>query len=476
MDADRGDNHPSVPQQHSALTTILMDDSPLKAILQPWNHLCVSEYDSKKRKLDVEIAERELERKWLAERELERTWLAERELERTWLAERELERTSPAERERERTTWPPERDPKHTWPPERELERTWLAEREMERTWLAEREHAKEHLEEQEEGTTRVGTATDVDMAALKSSEETTTAAEVEDKEAERKRKRKEKKLLKKEKVLLAKEQQLEVPGKEEGVEEEESYDELLLAVIGILDALKHEGNVAGWMRSGGLVVGDQDTTLDTPETEETPVTTTTIPNDPQTTVASILSLNPRSKRDSSTISVREGPSKRRRLVTHSSQDMELGSDSEMVVSPTTPTMTTTDKRRSLSMSSALSPFLHPSPPHSSSSSSSSPPLLLSAQVEQELTGVPLITTAENIEAVSSTTTRTSTNMNNINNPISTPIPNSQTQSPLLWYETPCVLSHWAKRGRKALAELGIDVIHGVVPPNQNGNGDTSTL
>ena len=75
VDADR-DNHPSVPQQHSALTTILMDDSPLKAILQPWNHLCVSEYESKKRKLDVEIAERELEHKWLAERELECTWLA----------------------------------------------------------------------------------------------------------------------------------------------------------------------------------------------------------------------------------------------------------------------------------------------------------------------------------------------------------------------------------------------------------------
>ena len=464
VDAAR-DNHPSVPQQqqqHSALTTILMDDSLLKAILQPWNHLFVSEYGSERRKLDVEIAERELERKWLAERELERTWLAERELERTWLAERELERTSPAERELERTR-SAKQEPERTWPSERKLERTWLAEREMERTWLAEREHAKENVEEER----RDGTATDVDMA-VKSSEETTT--EVENKEAERKRRRKEKKLLKKESVLLAKEQQ-EVQGKERV---EESYDELLLAVVGILDALKHEGNVAGWMRSGGLVhviVGDQDTNSETPETEKTPVTTTmTIPmpiQNPQTTLTSFLPLTPRSKRDSSTISI-QGPSKRRRLA-HSQTDMELDgertlgldSDSEMVVLPTTPTMTT--KRRSLSMSVPSSPSLNTSTPHSSS------PPLFSAQVEQGLTGVPLSMAVQ--EAILSSTTLKSSG-NNINS-VPTPTPIPQTQSPLLWYETPCVLSHWTQRGRKALAELGIDIIHGVVPPNQNGNEDT---
>ena len=69
----------------------------------------------------------------------------------------------------------------------------------------------------------------------------------------------------------------MEVQGK--GVEEE-SFDELLLAVIGVLDALKHEGNVAGWMRSGGLVNiggGDQETISEIPETEETPITTTTM-------------------------------------------------------------------------------------------------------------------------------------------------------------------------------------------------------
>ena len=43
-------------QQYSALTTVLMDDSPLKAVLQPWNHLCISEYELERRTLDVRMA------------------------------------------------------------------------------------------------------------------------------------------------------------------------------------------------------------------------------------------------------------------------------------------------------------------------------------------------------------------------------------------------------------------------------------
>jgi F0F1-type ATP synthase epsilon subunit len=38
---------------HSAATTLLLDDSPLKAHLQPFNHLCVPEYDSKLRADDL---------------------------------------------------------------------------------------------------------------------------------------------------------------------------------------------------------------------------------------------------------------------------------------------------------------------------------------------------------------------------------------------------------------------------------------
>lgn len=42
------------PTLHSALTTLLLDDSPHKAALQPYNHVCIPEYDSPRRKLDLD--------------------------------------------------------------------------------------------------------------------------------------------------------------------------------------------------------------------------------------------------------------------------------------------------------------------------------------------------------------------------------------------------------------------------------------
>jgi hypothetical protein len=284
VDAGR-DNHPSEPQRHSALTTVLLDDSAVKAVLQPWNILCVSEYRLERCNLDIKIALRERERKWRAQQERKRTW--------------------PAERNRVKE----------------------IAEEEM----------------------TRDGTATD---AAVKSSEETTT--DIESNEAELKRKRKEKRLFELNKLL----EQLEMQGKE-GVEEEERYDELLLAVIGVLDALKHVGNVAGWMRGGGLV----------------------------------------------------------RVV---SADQEAGFNSS--------------KR----------------------------PIFIQPQtLLDQATGVPSSTAAE---AAASSTTPTETSGNNMTSGSTpTPIPHTQFQH-LLWHKRPCVLSYWVQRGRKALSELGIDIIDGVGP------------
>lgn len=34
-------------RDHSERSTLLLDDSPKKAALQPWNHLCVTEYELK---------------------------------------------------------------------------------------------------------------------------------------------------------------------------------------------------------------------------------------------------------------------------------------------------------------------------------------------------------------------------------------------------------------------------------------------
>jgi len=379
-------------QQHSALTTVLMDDSPLKAALQPWNHLCVSEYGSERRKLDLDIAERELEHMWLAERERAKEMSS-------------LEATADEER---RTGY--------------------------------------------ENG--------------------------MEDKETERKRKRKEKKIFKKEKLLLAKEQQLEALEKEEV--EEENYDETLLAVIGILDTLKHEGNVAGWMKSGGLihvVAADEDTNFESidgsatthaPPSENAEAqtiattrirTTMAIPS-PPTTIAPTSPSTPSTKRDRSSTSVR-GSSKRRRLthvIDSSDAEMdsvsvpaaerwafsELGSDSEMVVDTLT-TFTTTKRSPS-------------TPPPSS-------PLSSSAQAEQASTGI-LPTTA----AAGAPSSPPHPGRMNSSLP-TTPSPTQQ--QPPLWYETPSTLSYWVQHGRRALADLGIDIISGVVPPSQN-NGNTT--
>ncbi|KAF9220659.1 hypothetical protein BS17DRAFT_713875 [Gyrodon lividus] len=39
---------------HSALTTLLLDDSPHKALLQPYNHVCIPEYDNARRQHDLQ--------------------------------------------------------------------------------------------------------------------------------------------------------------------------------------------------------------------------------------------------------------------------------------------------------------------------------------------------------------------------------------------------------------------------------------
>ncbi|ESK90303.1 phosphoprotein phosphatase [Moniliophthora roreri MCA 2997] len=42
---------------HNAATTVLLDDSPKKARLQPWNHVCIREYGTGMRKADLDVWE-----------------------------------------------------------------------------------------------------------------------------------------------------------------------------------------------------------------------------------------------------------------------------------------------------------------------------------------------------------------------------------------------------------------------------------
>ncbi|KAF4622483.1 hypothetical protein D9613_009089 [Agrocybe pediades] len=52
----------SSSQRHSALTTLLIDDSPVKAALQPYNHLCIPEYVQAMRNHDLKVADAEWEK------------------------------------------------------------------------------------------------------------------------------------------------------------------------------------------------------------------------------------------------------------------------------------------------------------------------------------------------------------------------------------------------------------------------------
>ena len=144
-------------QKHSALTTILVDDSPLKARLQPYNHLCVREYAATTRGSDVAVRDAEV------------------------LAARAQQSTSTS----------------------------------------------SEVADENEDPTT------------LKKR-----------KRKERKREKTEKKRAEK-KSWRAREQARVAGGGGE-------YDEMLLAVVGILEEVKVQGNVSGWMRRGGLMLGQE--------------------------------------------------------------------------------------------------------------------------------------------------------------------------------------------------------------------------
>ncbi|KAJ7168494.1 hypothetical protein C8R46DRAFT_235792 [Mycena filopes] len=56
IDLDLVSDSDPPPYPHGPHTTLLVDDSPLKARLQPWNHLCVSEYDAPTRARDRAFA------------------------------------------------------------------------------------------------------------------------------------------------------------------------------------------------------------------------------------------------------------------------------------------------------------------------------------------------------------------------------------------------------------------------------------
>ncbi|THH32655.1 hypothetical protein EUX98_g1510 [Antrodiella citrinella] len=158
-----------LPGLHSAFTTLLLDDSVRKAELQPYNHVCISEYDGARRQKDLDALQ------------LEKAALQVFKEETVGQGEDAVEVSH---------------DPEPISPEDG-------------------------HKEEIDEPT----------MAT----EEPTA----------KKRKRKDKKA-KKAAALAASVAEFQA-------RREDPYDHVLLAVIGILEEVKVQGNVAAWIRSGGL-------------------------------------------------------------------------------------------------------------------------------------------------------------------------------------------------------------------------------
>ncbi|KAG6833165.1 hypothetical protein H0H87_010552 [Tephrocybe sp. NHM501043] len=153
---------PDTPLGHSAHTTLLLDDSPLKAHLQPWNHLCIREYSGSLRQADIQCRTRE-ERKKQAS-------------------------ATTAQQDKNTDALVPAVD--HTDPTQNQTP--------------ADIPSSPEHPKKRKRP---------------KKNKPAVPAIELED-------------------VL-----RLGLGG----------YDPTLLAVVGVLDVVKWEGNVAGWMRAGGL-------------------------------------------------------------------------------------------------------------------------------------------------------------------------------------------------------------------------------
>lgn len=252
---------PNEHSRHSALTTLLVDDSPRKAVLQPWNHLCISEYDQEMRKWDLGVAE--WETAYRRAKEAREAVEKEQEREQERRAKEALEFEMRKEEEERRIEEAVD-DPNVT----KVIKEVVMVNGKM----IGEQKLVKKVVKEV--------VMVNGEMIDERS-EETEDVLEGEKPLTKQQKKRKSKRLAKKEAIRKAKDEleqeallvQAEFAEVEEGEispedllraqESEEAQldalrdkmvcDETLLAVIGILDHIKYEGNVAGWMRSGGL-------------------------------------------------------------------------------------------------------------------------------------------------------------------------------------------------------------------------------
>lgn len=215
----------NTPQAHSALTTILLDDSPLKAVLQPYNHICIGEYSAERRAQD--LASLEQEREWelfvAARAQVKADESAVQEnvvVPGTFLSSR-----ADDVRQEERSE-------------DVAQEKTSREKRKRKNKEVYQDAIAQEGPM-QENAYSSSSSPSDSTSSLLSNQDKGGDRVELNSRKRQRKSKRQKK---------------LETLAHDAGVTEpERQYDETLLAVVGVLDAVKQQRNVAAWIRSGGL-------------------------------------------------------------------------------------------------------------------------------------------------------------------------------------------------------------------------------
>ena len=226
--------------------------------MQPWNHLCIKEYLANLRTSDLSVASWEAAKRRLQEaREVLECEIRQKEEQK----QKEEEEAELRRQEDEKLTNDAIRNPANT---------KVIREVAMVKGKIVGEEHVIKKLSKEVVMVEGKMVGEHEDDGSL--------ADDNDDKLSAKNRKRKKKRLAKKEAIVKVKEEIENESAKEEEIEEGEidhseleqqheteelklqslapkmKYDETLLAVIGVLDHLKHESSVAGWMRHGGLL------------------------------------------------------------------------------------------------------------------------------------------------------------------------------------------------------------------------------
>lgn len=427
---------------HSARTTLLIDDSPLKAGLQPWNHLVIREYVQEMRNRDLRVADLARQKEKIRDR-------VSREMgEQAESEDKEIAVDNGEEGLNTHIEGAAEFEP-----------------------------HSDEVAAAAEIGVPSVTSDSRRDpsndsVAASSKSPDTSTA------QSSRVLKR----LQKKEAGKLKRTE--EHAKRISATVGEQKYDQTLLAVIGILDRVKWEDNIAGWMKAGSLInvegvevkqitgetVGED---VRAPELEPTNETGTENAEETTKRPLTLTHTPPTRSRDATAspspddASISGSGSKKRRRVSDETENvggtantneeapMTTGMDTSADVAQTNVDEVgllmdvSSDKMRSSTQGQAQA--------FETITQHGEPEILENEKAEQAATGIPSISEPS--------ATVVSPPQNAIAHDTHAP---AQTESPKLWYEYPEILAFWAERGQKALGELGIEVTSGIVV---NGGG-----